>query len=155
MSIFRQFIDIIYPPRCHICQDFLWKNRVKRDQEELSFCQACFDGFSEISSPLCPICSRPFFSEIEEDHPCEDCLRKRPFYDAVGAPYLYEGDLMAAIHQFKYAGRSYLANSLGPLRTEFCGACKRDLFHGFYAFGETRGVVSSLFLCHLCLLLVA
>ena len=119
MSIFRQFIDIIYPPRCHICQDFLWKNRVKRDQEELSFCQSCFDGFSEISSPLCPICSRPFFSETEEDHLCEDCLRKRPFYDAVGAPYLYEGDLMAAIHQFKYAGRSYLANSLGPLLASF------------------------------------
>ncbi|UCF57816.1 MAG: ComF family protein, partial [Deltaproteobacteria bacterium] len=119
MSIFRQFIDIIYPPRCPICQKFVWKNRAKKDQEELLFCQSCFDGFSEITSPLCPICGRPFASEVEEDHLCEDCLRKRPFYDVVRAPYLYEGGIMEAIHQFKYAGKSHLASSLGLLLSSF------------------------------------
>jgi ComF family protein len=119
MNIFRQFIDIIYPPRCHICHKFLWENRVKKVQQELLFCQPCFDGFSVISSPRCPICGTPFVSETEEDHLCEDCLRKRPFYDAVGAPYLYEGNLMAIIHEFKYAGKSYLANALGPLLGSF------------------------------------
>jgi len=119
MSIFRQFIDIIYPPICPICQKFVWKNRAKKDQEELLFCQLCFDGFSEITSPLCPICGRPFASEVEEDHLCEDCLRKRPFYDVVRAPYLYEGGIMEAIHQFKYAGKSHLASSLGLLLSSF------------------------------------
>lgn len=119
MSIFGQLIDLIYPPRCSICQEFIWKNRTKKDQEELLFCQPCFDGFTEITSPLCPICGRPFASEVEEDHLCEDCLRKKPFYDVVRAPYLYEGGLMEAIHQFKYAGKSHLVNSLGPLLTSF------------------------------------
>lgn len=119
MNIFRHFIDIIYPPRCAICQKFLWKDRAKVDQEELLFCQSCFDGFSKIISPLCPVCGKPFASEVEEDHFCEDCLRKRPFYDAARAPYCYEGGIMEAIHQFKYAGKSHLAQSLGPLLTSF------------------------------------
>jgi len=119
MSIFRHFIDLIYPPRCSICEKFLWKNRAKRDQQELLFCEPCFHGFSEITSPLCPICGRPFVSEVDEDHLCENCLRKRPYYDAMRAPYLYEGGIMAAIHQFKYARKSHLANSLGFLLTSF------------------------------------
>jgi predicted amidophosphoribosyltransferase len=117
MSIFGQFIDLIYPPRCSICEKFLWKNRANKDQQELLFCKPCFDGFSEISSPLCLTCGMPFASEVEEDHLCEDCLRKRPFYDTARAPYLYEGGIMEAIHQFKYAGKSHLAKSLGRLMT--------------------------------------
>ena len=115
MNIFNKLIDLIYPPRCHICQEFLWQEGVKKDQEELPFCQTCFNDFYEITSPICPICGRPFVSGIEEDHICESCLRKWPFYNALVAPYLYDGALMAAIHQFKYAGKIYLANSLGRL----------------------------------------
>ena len=110
MNIFSQFIDIIYPPRCHICQKFL---------NTPSFCPQCLDGFSEITSPLCPICGRPFVSGVDYDHACEDCLRKRPFYDKAAAPYLYEGILMKAIHKFKYEEKSYLADSMGPLFASF------------------------------------
>jgi len=119
MTLLKPFIDLIYPPRCAICQEFLWKDRAQKNQEELLFCQPCFDGFSEITSPLCTVCGRPFASKVEEDHPCEDCLRKTLFYDMVRAPYLYEGGIMEAIHQFKYAGRTHLADSLGPLLAFF------------------------------------
>jgi ComF family protein len=61
----------------------------------------------------------PFASEVEEDHLCEDCLRKRPFYDRLLAPYLYDGALMKGIHQFKYAAKAYLADSFGPLLAQF------------------------------------
>ena len=119
MPFFKPFIDLIYPPRCVICQEFLWKDRAEKDQKELLFCQDCFDGFSEITSPLCTVCGRPFVSKVEEDHACEDCLRKTPFFNMVRAPYLYEGGIMEAIHQFKYAGRTHLADSLGPLLASF------------------------------------
>lgn len=112
-------MDLIYPPRCSICEKFLWKDRAEKDQQELLFCRPCFDGFSEITSPLCPTCGRPFASDVDEDHLCEDCLKKRPYYDAMRAPYLYEGGIMEAIHQFKYAGKTYLAKSLGLLLTSF------------------------------------
>jgi ComF family protein len=49
------------------------------------------------------------------------CLRKWPFYNKVIVPYLYEGTLMSAIHQFKYGGKSHLAKSLGPFLASFVG----------------------------------
>lgn len=119
MTLFKPFIDLIYPPRCAICREFLWKTRAKKDQEELLFCRPCFDGFSEIGSPLCTICCKPFDSKVEEDHPCEDCIRKKPLYDMIRAPYFYDGGIMEVIHQFKYADRTHLADSLGPLLASF------------------------------------
>ena len=127
MNVLKKIIDLIYPPRCHICKKFLWENRVEKDHKELLFCQPCFDGFPEITSSLCPICGRPLAALDEEDHVCEDCLRKRPFFDKAGAPYLYEGGLMSAIHQFKYDGKSYMAGSLGHLLALFARKWSKEI----------------------------
>jgi ComF family protein len=69
--------------------------------------------------PLCPICGISFESKVEEDHLCERCIRKSPFYDSLRAPYAYDRGIMDAIHQMKYAGKSHLATSLGPLLASF------------------------------------
>ena len=115
MTLFTKLIDLIYPPRCHICQTFRQKDSNNTGQ----ICQTCLDEFTEIKSPLCPVCRRPFDSISEEDHLCEDCLRKRPSYDALGAPYLYEGKIMDGVHQLKYSGKKQLADSLGMLLGSF------------------------------------
>ena len=73
----------------------------------------------------------PFLSRVEEDHLCGQCLEKRPYFDALAAPCLYEGGIMDAIHQIKYSGRTYLAESLGPLLI----ASARERF------GETEGML--------------
>ncbi len=122
MTIFSRLIDIIYPPRCHICQRFPVDNSEKLNREEPGICRECLNSFLEIESPLCPICGTPFESLVEEDHVCENCLRKRPYYDALGAPYLYEGAVMDAVHLLKYAGKTYLADSMGRLLAAFAGA---------------------------------
>ena len=114
-NILIQFINIIYPPRCHICQDFLKDN----GQEKDLICQYCLDDFPEITSPVCPVCGKTFESISAEDHWCEACLRKPPFYDTLSAPYAYEDGIMEAIHLFKYGGKIHLAKSLGPLLAEF------------------------------------
>lgn len=114
-NIFNRFIDIIYPPRCHICRDFLGNDK----SEKQLVCNTCLADFAEITSPLCPVCSRTFHSLDDEDHLCEECLRKRPQYDALGAPFKYEGKIMDAIHQLKYGGKTHLARSLGPLLASF------------------------------------
>lgn len=115
MGIFTKFIDIIYPARCHICRSFILNDSRPNNH----FCPDCLNGFSKISPPLCTICGIPFESLSEENHLCEECLRKRPFFDGLAAPYLYEGRIMDAIHQMKYAGKTYLADSLGPLIASF------------------------------------
>ncbi len=117
MNLHGKLIDIIYPPRCHVCHGFLREEHSRNGIK--FFCQACSADFRKISSPLCNICGTPFISETQEDHPCEDCLRKAPFYETTRAPYLYEGAIMKAIHQFKYGAKSFLADSLGPLLAQF------------------------------------
>jgi ComF family protein len=119
MKVLKSLIDLIYPPRCLICQAFLTDEGAVHTGQSLPFCHTCFKDFTEIKSPICPLCGRPFPEGIEQDHVCEDCIRKRPFYDLTRAPYLYEGALMTAIHELKYAQRSHLANSLGFLLASF------------------------------------
>ncbi len=114
-NIFNRFSDIVYPPRCHICQAFIGKDK----PEKQLICHTCLADFTEITPPLCSVCSKTFHSLDGEGHWCEECLRKRPQYDAVGAPYQYKGKIMDAIHQLKYGGKTHLAHSLGPLLASF------------------------------------
>lgn len=117
MSLFRRFLDLIYPPRCLICLAFL--NGGEEGEESPSLCPGCLAGFTRVAAPHCPVCGAPFRSGIAEDRVCEPCLRKRPFYQRAGAPFVYEGDLMKAIHAFKYEGRSRMAGAMGPLLAAF------------------------------------
>ncbi|MBN1276755.1 MAG: ComF family protein [Deltaproteobacteria bacterium] len=119
VGFFSRLIDIIYPPRCSICRKFLLEGSAERGAEHPHFCRECIGDFRACSSPLCPVCGRPFESASGEDHFCEECLRKRPFYKISASPYLYEGGIMSAIHQFKYGQKSFLAKSLGPLLAAF------------------------------------
>ncbi len=121
MSIFKHFIDLIYPPRCPICGDFLRDREADSERPGFPVCRPCLDEFTEITHPCCSICRRPFESWVEDDHPCEACGRRWPFYRKVIVPYLYEGTLMTAIHQFKYGGKDFLSKSLGPLLASFTG----------------------------------
>ena len=119
MKALKNLIDLIYPPRCPVCQEFLQDQNTLKDGYDLPFCQACFRDFTGIKSPICSLCGRPFSDGVEQDRVCEDCLRKRPSYDIARAPYLYDGALMTAIHELKYAQRSHLADSLGSLLASF------------------------------------
>jgi ComF family protein len=124
MSLLRRFLDLLYPPRCLICGIFL--NGERSGGESPYVCTRCLAGFSRVCSPRCPVCGTPFRSGIAEDHVCEDCLRKRPFFDRAGAPFVYEGELMKAIHEFKYEGRSRMAGWLGPLLASFAEGWVRE-----------------------------
>ena len=122
-------MDIIYPPRCPICQAYLRETDGGEGHDDFLFCRSCFSGFSEISSPRCSVCGKPYATWVEGDHPCEDCMRNWPYYTRIVAPYLYEGPLMTAIHQFKYGGKSYLAKSLAPLLAASAQKWLNDLDH--------------------------
>ena len=118
MKLLRSLLDLIYPPRCPVCGVFLYDEKASHE-EGSSFCGACLTSFLPIQSPLCPVCGRAFRVGNPANHVCEDCLRKRPFFKEARAPYLYEGRLMTAIHEFKYGGKTFLAKPLGLLLSSF------------------------------------
>jgi ComF family protein len=120
MGLFQALINLIYPPQCRVCRKFLQEEYGETEPDGF-ICKACLSAFIPLESPHCPICGRSFSQGISENHVCENCLRKRPFFDWAGAPYLFEDGLMEAIHQFKYGGKSYLAKSLGPLLKQYAG----------------------------------
>ncbi len=61
----------------------------------------------------------PFGSDEIENHPCEDCLRTKPFFQGAYAPYRYEGPVLEAILKLKYGQKTFVANAVGPLLAEF------------------------------------
>jgi len=117
-----RLINIIYPPRCPVCMEFLLNGDRWNNDNPKSICTECRAGFQEINSPLCPICGIPFTSGEQDNHLCEACLRNKPFYDRIAAPYLYKGTIVPAIHRFKYGQKRVLADYLGPLLADFA-AC--------------------------------
>ncbi len=119
MNPLKQLREIIYPPRCVICGDFLWQAPFDAENMAGAVCGNCTSGFSAIAPPFCTICGIPFGSDTNENHPCEDCLRTRPRYQAASAPYRYEGPLLDAILKLKYGRKTFVADVLGPLLADF------------------------------------
>ena len=119
MTPFKQLAQIIFPPRCIICGDFLWRGPFDAGDFPDSICHDCTLGFYPIEAPFCTICGIPFSSERIESHPCEDCLRTKPFFQAAYAPYRYEGSILEAVHRLKYGQKTFIANTLGPLLADF------------------------------------
>jgi len=115
----KQLAHIIYPPRCVICGDFLWRAPFDAGDSPNSICRECTSGFIPINTPFCAICGMPFGSDEIENHPCEDCLRTKPFFQAVYAPYRYEGPVLEAVHRLKYGQKTFVADALGPFLAEF------------------------------------
>ena len=115
----RQLLDVIYPPRCAVCSTFLKSSPFIDAGIPLPFCHTCTADFRPLTPPLCPICGTPFPSKDQESHPCGECLARRPHYDRAGALYTYEGTLLQAIYGLKYGGKTFLADALGSLLSDF------------------------------------
>lgn len=104
-------LDLLLPPRCHICRTVL------HDPGLLHICATCYADLPVIGSPLCSICGIPFDGS-GDDHPCGSCLASPPPYQAARAALRYEGACRDLLHAFKYQQRSHLRRPLGLLTAE-------------------------------------
>jgi len=133
-AVVGAFLDLIYPPRCLICGASLDKphpdespsdtdpHPLSNPGQGVDLCVDCLRGFLPLSSPLCPICGTPYPSSEEEDHPCEACLQDPPPFEALHAPFRYEGTLLQAVHRLKYGRQRALASPLGAIMARFARA---------------------------------
>jgi ComF family protein len=106
---FKAFLDIFFPPLCHICRCFL------TDPTDIHLCSGCREKIVAVGSPLCPVCGVPFATENGIDHPCGHCLTTRRPFAGARAAVRFEGPVQELIHRFKYGKKVHLSRPLGLL----------------------------------------
>ena len=112
---FKAFLDILFPPLCHVCRCYL------SDPTDIHLCNGCRVKILAVRSPLCPICGVPFATENGIDHPCGHCLTiRRPFAGARAAAR-FEGPMQDLIHRFKYGKKVHLSRPLALLTASALG----------------------------------
>lgn len=101
--------DAIFPPRCAGCRAFCPN----------LFCERCQKTLIPIRVPFCQRCGTPFDPLAQAANECADCRENRyhkaPPYAALRSAYAFEGALRPAIYNFKYRGKTALAESLSEI----------------------------------------
>jgi predicted amidophosphoribosyltransferase len=98
--VLQTLLDIIYPPRCPICDDIIVPKGNK-------ICPGCRDFPIYIKEPRCKKCSKPV--EWEEQEYCSDCERKNFSFDKGFAVWVYDKTMKSSVSYFKYHGRKEYA----------------------------------------------
>lgn len=108
-------LDLLYPPRCLLC-----------DQMGADYiCQDCATGlFRPLPEPICRHCGHPL-----SEPRCRRCAERPPAFTRALSASQYAGDLRLAIHLLKYRDKAMLAGPLGKLLAEFARENKKTL-HG-------------------------
>ncbi len=127
MAIFQHLIDLIYPPRCHICGEFLNEKCFLYERDGLEICDRCFQKLPLIRSPKCPVCSLPLPAVNLTDHLCYRCLIKPPHFEKIFSPFMFKNGLRDAIHNMKYNGRRQIADTMGRLLSMYVEPIVRGL----------------------------
>lgn len=96
-------LDILFPPRCVICNDAAeW------------LCAACQRNIIPLTQPWCPRCLIP----QPTDTLCDTCRDAEVALDGLVAVGVHDGVLRAAILAYKYGNRPSLAPALSRLMVE-------------------------------------
>lgn len=119
MGILSALLDLIYPPVCLLCGQFLRDEPLFVLGQRIDLCRSCYLSFKRITGPVCPSCGRPYPVESGPDHLCEGCMVNPPVYDMIATPFTFEGPLVDTVHSFKYGAKPHYAKSLGLLLAEF------------------------------------
>lgn len=110
--IFRAFLDILFPPLCHVCKTFI------PAAGPLHLCPACHRDVRFISSPCCVVCGIPFATDGGIDHRCGPCQTAPPPFTAARSAVLLAGPVQQLVHRFKYGHKVHLRRPLALLSGE-------------------------------------
>ncbi len=106
-NLTRVVFDLFFPRWCIGC-----------GREGDFICQACQQSLKLITPPICPRCGRPQDGEPAKDG-CPGCTGWQDDIDSIRAPFLFEGIIRVAIHEFKYRNLRTLAPALAGLLHDY------------------------------------
>lgn len=99
-EILNGVVDIIYPPRCPICEDIL------SDKKQLA-CGKCVRQLKTTGRIRCLKCGKKLGKEEVEF--CYDCKKKSHLFEKNLALWEYDENIKRAIYGFKYSNKRYYA----------------------------------------------
>ena len=97
-------LDLLFPRWCLGC-----------GREGDYFCPACHQSLPFISPPVCERCGRP----VAAGTLCPACAQTGAEIDGIRAPFLFDGLVRQAIHEFKYNNLRDLAPDMACLLHEY------------------------------------
>lgn len=102
-GIFAGLLDLVYPPKCLVCDDMQAKY----------LCDTCILEINNLEPPVCHRCGIPM-----SENRCTECADVNFAFDSARAVGEYDGVLKEAIHKLKYSGHRVMAPALGALLVE-------------------------------------
>ncbi len=98
-----QIRGLIFPRKCVCCGKYIAADMMSVYRD---VCIPCAERVTRVKPPYCPRCLRGKDS-------CR-CYKQRPFaFDALAAPFYYEGAIRDAIMRMKFDGKESVARFLG------------------------------------------
>lgn len=95
------FLELIYPRRCPVCECILEIGGNK-------ICKTCKQKLPYIKEPKCKKCGKSI--EGEEVEYCYDCSRHQHEYEQGVAVFEYDDQIKASIYRFKYKNKREYAD---------------------------------------------
>ncbi|MHB8104331.1 MAG: ComF family protein [Dehalococcoidales bacterium] len=100
----RVALDLFFPPWCIGC-----------GREGKYICDACRRNLPMISPPICNVCGRP----LTIDNTCPGCIDEPVVIDGIRSPFLFDGVIRNAVHEFKYRNLKDIALTLAGFLDDF------------------------------------
>jgi ComF family protein len=102
-DIKRVALNLLFPRWCIGC-----------GKEGDYICGACRRTLKAITPPVCPRCGRPYSNESASGD-CPGCAGWQTGIDGIRAPFLFDGVIRDAVHEFKYRNLRALGTELVAL----------------------------------------
>lgn len=100
--MFSRVVDFIFPWLCFGCGD---------PTTSAGFCASCWLSLRIINDPLCPLCGRPVFHDLE-GRACLHCQESVPHFATHRSLWAYGPLSRRILFGLKYGYKSYLATHL-------------------------------------------
>jgi competence protein ComFC len=100
-------LDLLYPGECKLCRDPLPGGR--------ALCDACHDGFPQLTAPFCDTCGEPFPGLVDVHFDCPNCSTLEFAFEFARPAMSRDPRLREMIHLLKYSRQLHLAAELGRI----------------------------------------
>lgn len=105
-KIIEYLVDIVYPPRCAVCNTIL-------PLGQRGICSNCASKLEYVEEPFCLKCGKPIDDDSKEY--CSCCLSKDHLYIQGRAVFVYDDAMRKSIYRFKYNSKREYASFYGQI----------------------------------------